>query len=135
MSNNSIKGDGKKPPRFMQVLCGINNMAKEYLEKLSSLINELKIESEIDFSLEVKHFFSGAALYINGSICASWFPGGLAFKLPETKVTKLLNSGTAKPLKYFPKGHVKKGYVLFEKPDISKSEQWKKYFILAAQQV
>jgi len=60
---------------------------------------------------------------------------GLAFKLPDSEVTKLINSGKAKPLKYFPKGHVKKGYALFEKPDITKSEQWKKYFMLAAQQV
>lgn len=110
-------------------------MAKKYLEKLSSLINELEIESEIDFSIEVRHFFSGAALYINGSICASWSPGGLAFKLPEAEVTKLLNKGIAIPLKYFPKGHIKKGYALFEKPDITKPEQWKKYFILATQQV
>ena len=110
-------------------------MAKEYLEKLSNLVNELNIESEIDFSIEVKHFFSGAALYINGSICASWFPGGLAFKLPDTVVAKLFKSGIAKPLKYFPKGHIKNGYALFEDPDITKSEQWKKYFILAAKQI
>ncbi len=116
-------------------LCALINMAKEYLEKLSSLINELKIETEINSSIEVKHFFSGAALYINGSICVSWSPVGLAFKLSENEVSKLFDSGIAKPLRYFPKGHIKKGYALFERPDSDKSVQWKKYFLLAAQQV
>ena len=110
-------------------------MAKEYLDKLSSLIEDLNIESEIDFPIETKHFFSGAALYVNGVICASWSPAGLAFKLPEVEVTKLINNGSAKPLKYFPKGHIKKGYALFEAPNLNKSKQWKKYFLKAAQQV
>ena len=85
--------------------------------------------------MEVKHFFSGAALYIDETICVSWSPAGLAFKLSETKVTKLISSGQAKELKYFPKGHVKKGYVLFENPEDRKSSYWKKYIIMASQQV
>ena len=110
-------------------------MTKEYLEKLSGLIDKTGIESTIITPLEVKHFFSGAALYIDGKICASWSSVGLAFKLPEEEVSKLINSGSAKPLKYFPKGHVKKGYALFENPDLSKREQWKEYFLKAAQQM
>ena len=110
-------------------------MAKEYLEKLSSLIFELKIENEVGLPMETKHFFSGAALYVNNTICASWSPVGLAFKLPEPEVQKLINSGKAKPLKYFPRGHIKKGYALFGNPSDEKTNQWKKYFIAAAQQV
>jgi len=109
-------------------------MAKEYLEKLSNLIRVLKIENEVDVSLETKHFFSGAALYVNGKICASWSPVGLAFKLPEAEVSSLIHSGQAKPLKYFPKGNIKKGYALFENPSLSNPSQWKVYFIKAAQQ-
>ena len=33
-------------------------MAKEYVEKLSNLVRELKIEDEVALPLEVKHFFS-----------------------------------------------------------------------------
>ncbi len=110
-------------------------MAKEYLEKLSSLISELKLEDEVCLPMETKHFFSGAALYVNKVICASWSPVGLAFKLPEHEVDKLINSGKAKPLKYFPQGHVKKGYALFENPSDEKKSQWRKYFIIAAHQV
>ena len=104
-------------------------MAKEYFEKLSSLISELNLNNEVSLQIEIKHFFSGAALYANETICASWSPAGLAFKLPENKVNKLINNGTAKPLKYFPEGHVKKGYALFENPGVKKPDQWKKYFI------
>ena len=82
-------------------------MAKEYLDKLSTLVKKLELETEIDSSLEVKHFFSGAALYSNGAICVSWSPAGLAFKLPKAEVTQLINDGRATPLKYFPTGPIK----------------------------
>lgn len=103
-------------------------MAKEYLEKLSNLLRELKIEDEAGFHMEIKHFFSGAALYVNGKICASWSPVGLAFKLPDTEVSILINSGKATPLKYFPNGREKKGYALFENPSLTKPSRWKIYF-------
>ncbi len=98
-------------------------MAKIYFQKLSELV------------IEIKHFFSGAAVYINGSICVSWSPVGLVFKLSETEVDKLINSRDAIPLRYFPKGRVKKGYALFENPDEKKMSHWKKYFTLSAKQV
>lgn len=108
-------------------------MAKEYFEKLSSLVEKLNLTKEISSEIEIKHFFSGAALYINKSICVSWSPVGLAFKLPDKEVSKLLNTGKAKPLKYFPKGHVKKGYALFENPADKAPSTWKKYFLKSAQ--
>ena len=106
-------------------------MAAAYLEKLSALVNELHIEELTPLPLEVRHFFSGAALYVDGQICASWSPAGLAFKMPEAETNRLIASGIAKPLKYFAKGHVKKGYALFENPHISKSDHWKSYFVTA----
>src|SRR5205809_716589 len=71
-------------------------MAKEYLQKLSALILRLDIEKEVDCRIEVKHLFTGAALYVNKVICASWSPVGLAFKLPEKEVASLISSGKAK---------------------------------------
>lgn len=106
-------------------------MAKEYLEKLSGLVLRLNIEKEVDCRIEVKHLFTGAALYVNKVICASWSPVGLAFKLPAKEVAGLISSGKAKPLKYFPKGHVKKGYALFASPEKSKPKRWKAYFVRA----
>jgi len=102
-------------------------MAKEFLEKLNILITETNIEKECDNTLEAKHFFSGAALYYNGEICASLSPVGLGFKLGDQESEELIGSGVAVPLKYFPKGHIKKGYALFEAPDLSDVSKWKQY--------
>lgn len=108
-------------------------MAKAYLYRLSQLVDELGIAEAVDFSLETKHFFSGAALYANGTICASWSPVGLAFKLPKDEVSTLIAEDRAKPLRYFAKGHVKEGYALFEDPDIGEVDRWRKYFIAAVE--
>jgi len=103
-------------------------MAKEYFDKLSVLVNRINLEDEIELPMEVKHLFTGAALYVNNSICASWSPGGLAFKFTEQEVNKLIESGKAKPLRYFPKGHIKKDYALFESPESKRPSHWKTYF-------
>ena len=110
-------------------------MAKEYFEKLNILVRKTKIANEVKFDLEVKHFFSGAALYANGIICVSWSPAGLAFKMSETDADKLINSGKTIPLKYFPKGRIKKGYALFENPDSTPPGKWKGRLIKAIQQI
>ena len=68
----------------------INNMAKKYLEKLSSLIKKTVPNQLKSIKLECKHFFSGAALYANGKICATLTPKGFAIKLPENIRKKLL---------------------------------------------
>jgi len=109
-------------------------MAKEYFAKLSNLLDDLKLAEDVSAPLEIKHFFSGAALYHNGVMCASWSPVGLAFKLSEQEVSYLIANGQAKPLKYFPKGHVKKGYALFDDPESTKTSDWKKYFLMAVEQ-
>ncbi len=106
-------------------------MAKIYFEKLSDLISKLETGDASKKLLEVKHFFSGAALYTNKAICMSWSPVGLAFKLPENEVEKLINSGEAIPLKYFPDSPIKSGYALFENPDTKKLFHWRKYFKMA----
>jgi len=119
----------------MQAFCVLIKMAKMYFDKLSNLLKEINMDNEVSLQLEVRHFFSGAALYANNTICASWSPVGLAFKLPEQKVQSLIKSGKAKHLKYFPEGHVKKGYALFEQPDDKKPKFWKQYFITSTRQV
>lgn len=102
-------------------------MAKIYYEQLNDLVDQLDIRGLTSTTLEVRHFFSGAALYFDGAICASISPMGLAFKLPDNEVDTLIQSGRAVPLKYFLKGNIKKGYALFEAPDL-RSRKWKNYF-------
>ena len=108
-------------------------MAKIYLDQLNNLLDELNLKTAISGPIEVKHFFSGATVYINHQICASLSPAGLAFKLDE-KASQLIKSGDAIPLKYFAKGHVKQGYALFVNPDLLDKPKWIYYFIEASKQ-
>ena len=105
-------------------------MAKVYYEKLIALVDLLNLNELATGSIEIKHFFSGATLTYNGVICASLSPMGLAFKLPEQEVADLINKEQAVPLKYFAKGNIKKGFALFEDPQLD-SKRWKKYFTKA----
>lgn len=110
-------------------------MSKQYFDKLTNLLTDIDLEDKLPLPIEIKHFFSGAALYSNKVICASWSPVGLAFKLSEDEVNELITSGTATPLKYFARGHIKKGYALFEQPEKKDPSFWKPYFIKAVKLV
>ena len=55
-------------------------MAKEYFDNLSPYINEVTKSYCSDINLECKHFFNGAALYVNENICLTLAPVGLALK-------------------------------------------------------
>jgi len=87
-------------------------MAKIYHEKLTALFQRLNSDSLNDTNYEIKHFFSGAAVYAEGNICISLTPAGFAIKLPEDLRTELLKEKGAKPLRYFPKSPIKKEYVV-----------------------
>jgi TfoX/Sxy family transcriptional regulator of competence genes len=89
-------------------------VAEEYLERLSVLV-EKAASGKIKNSLECKHFFSGAAVYAQGRICMSLTPVGFAIKLPEESRDILIKEQGAKPLRYFPKGPIKRDYVVLPK--------------------
>ena len=104
-------------------------MAKEYLERLSELIKRAKLEKLKNAKLEIKHFFSGAAVYVNSSICITLTPVGLAIKLPEQLRNKLIKQKNAKTLRYFAKGHIKKDYAVLPESiltDIKNLRLWLK---------
>ncbi len=86
-------------------------MAKEYLEKLDALLRPAAQALPADVELACKHFFSGAAAYVNGRICITLTTAGLAMKLPADHRSRLMKQG-AEPLRYFPKGPIKKDYVV-----------------------
>lgn len=110
-------------------------MAKAYFDKLTRLVADLELAQAAALDLETRHFFSGAALYANASICASWSPVGLAFKLSKPEVAALITSGKAKPLQYFDKGPIKKDYALFADPQSLTTDSCKQYFLKAIDQV
>ncbi len=88
-------------------------MAKEFLEKLSTFVEQTAADLPEEITLECKHFFSGAALYAEKRICITFTPVGLAMKLPEKTRVNLFKNHQGVPLKYFPKAPIKKEYVLF----------------------
>ena len=86
-------------------------MAEPYLKELQSIVQRIAaLQDEAD-GIACKHFFSGAAAYVDGHIFMSFTPVGLALKLPEEARDALVAKG-AKPLQYFPKAPVKKDYVV-----------------------
>ena len=84
-------------------------MAEPYLTQLSQMLESLEIPG---VTFECKHFFSGAALYAKGKICASLGPVGFAVKLPEIQRRGLISDGKEEQFRFFPDGPVKREYVL-----------------------
>ena len=104
-------------------------MAKEYLEQLSALMKRATSGRFENVTLECKHFFSGAAVYANGRICMSLTPVGFAIKLPEGSRSALAKQEGIKPLRYFPKGPIKKNYVVLSRAmlkDMKTLRRWVK---------
>ena len=87
-------------------------MAHPYLKMLESITAEQVRNSPSELDLSCRHFFSGAALYANGTICASLTPKGLAFKLLSHRADELIQAKQAEPMRYFDRSPIKKGYVL-----------------------
>ena len=86
-------------------------MAEPYLEELKSFLERDRVRREEAVDISCRHFFSGAAAYVDGHIFMTLTSVGLALKLPADDRSMLLDLG-AKPLRYFSKAPVKKGYVV-----------------------
>ena len=87
-------------------------MVKAYVEELSELMKQMTLGGHKDVHLEVKHFFSGAAVYADRNICITLTPAGFAVKLSAEDRNELLQGQGAEPLRYFPQGPIKKEYVV-----------------------
>ena len=90
-------------------------MAEPFLTALSEKITARDLPTSDEIHLESRHFFSGAALYANGRICASLTPAGFGLKLPAKVREKLINDGDGHELRYFENSPVKKDYVALSK--------------------
>ena len=86
-------------------------MAEPYLKDLKSIVQAADVSRGGAVEILCKHFFSGAAAYVDGRIFMTLTPVGLALKLPENDRNSLFDQG-AKRLKYFPNAPEKKDYVL-----------------------
>ncbi len=91
-------------------------MAEPYLQDLRDLLSRLAPISGVTQDLTCKHFFAGAAAYVDRRIFMTLTPVGSALKLPPTRREELMAAG-GRPLRYFPGAPVKKADVLL--PDES----------------
>jgi TfoX/Sxy family transcriptional regulator of competence genes len=110
-------------------------MAEPYLEMLSQMITSLNLPNSDEVLLECKHFFSGAALYANGKICASLTPAGFGLKLPANFRQRLIEAGDATELRYFDKAPVKKEYVVLSQSIVEDLDEMKSLVILSIRYV
>lgn len=86
-------------------------MVKEYLEKLTKIMENACPTRLKKGELVVKHFFDGAAVYAHKKIFIRMTPAGFAIKLPEKQCNELIGNG-GKAYRCFPKTPIKKGYVV-----------------------
>ena len=90
-------------------------MAGDYGDRLNVLLASTIAVLPTGVTVEIKHFFGGAAVYANQRICITLTSVGLAMKLPDDGCARLFDEG-AKPLRYFPKAPIKKQYAVL--PDM-----------------
>ena len=100
-------------------------MAEPYFEMLSGKIVSLGLRDSDEIVLECRHFFSGAALYANGRVCASLTPAGFGLKLPAEIRNRLIEDGDGEELRYFEKAPVKKAYVALSQSVVDDPERLK----------
>ena len=104
-------------------------MADPYVENLSAMIKRLELSVDKIGQLECRHFFSGAALYANGKICASLTPVGFGLKLPAEVRMQLIETIDGTELRYFENSPVKKDYVALSKR-VLQDDEWLRSLLL-----
>lgn len=104
-------------------------MAESYVENLSAMIDRLELSVDKVGQLECRHFFSGAALYANGKICASLTPAGFGLKLPAEARMQLIETIDGTELRYFKNAPVKKDYVALSKR-VLQDDEWLRSLLL-----
>ena len=102
-------------------------MAHEYLLQLTALLRQSTSGIFKGVDLECRHFFSGAAAYADERICMSLTPVGFALKLPEESRSLLIGDQGATPLRYFPKGPIKKDYVILPDEMVKNEETLRRW--------
>lgn len=86
-------------------------MVESHRDVLRSLLERVTVDLGPRVAIECKHFFSGAAAYVDGRIFMTLTTVGLALKLPEESWAALIGRG-ARPLRYFPRGPIAEGTVV-----------------------
>lgn len=97
-------------------------MAQPYYNRLKSIAGRLEPRQTAGAKIETKHFFSGAALYANGKICATLGPAGFALKLPSEVRETLIAEGKGTEFRFFDKGPIKREYMALTESVVEEEE-------------
>ena len=101
-------------------------MKAEHLNKLTKLLHGARPRLATTHDLEFKNVFGAVGGYVIGNIFVSCGNFGVALKLPPRSIARLLEERGTKHLKYFPRGHVKKDYVVIPRRIIDDSEGFRR---------
>ena len=87
-------------------------MESKYQERLAKVLKQVRPRLSATRHLEFKNCFGAVAGYVDGRIFSSCGKFGLALRLPPKRLAELFKEQGVIPLKYFPRGHVKKEYAV-----------------------
>ncbi|VAX15840.1 hypothetical protein MNBD_NITROSPINAE03-2008 [hydrothermal vent metagenome] len=97
-------------------------------QQLRKMLNIACPEAGKQYKLEFKNCFGAVAGYADGNIFCARGKFGFALKLPGEKINLLIKKG-AKPLRYFPNGHVKKEYAVLPEEILHDKKQLKELVV------
>ena len=101
-------------------------MKADYLDTLTELLKRTHPQLAATHSLDFKNVFGAVAGYVDGNIFISCGRFGVAVRLPPTALERVFKEDGVKPLKYFPKGHIKKEYAVLPRRMLEDREQLRK---------
>ncbi len=90
-------------------------MKDNYLDELTKLLKQARPGLAATHQLEFKNVFGAVAGYVDGNIFISYGKFGVALRLPPETLESVFKEEGVEPLKYFPRGHVKKEYAVLPK--------------------
>ena len=100
-------------------------VASTYRDTLGDLLRRVHPELNVDRQLEFKNVFGAVAGYASGRIFITCGKFGVALRLPPDTLESLRQEADVKPLRYFPKGHIKKQYAVLPERIIQDQSRFK----------
>lgn len=107
-------------------------MNASYSKHLQDILKKSYPDLEKEYEITFKKSFGAVAGYVDSNIFCSCGKFGFALKLPSKKIQESLEEG-GEPLQYFPKGHVKKEYVVLPKTIMQNKNRLKEFIAASLQ--
>ncbi len=87
-------------------------MKTTYSKRVTTLLAQVRPELATTHRLEFRNVFGAVGGYVDGRIFISCGRFGVALRLPPKALEVLFKKHSARRLRYFPKGHIKKEYAV-----------------------